>query len=257
MFSDSDGYQRFMGRWSRLLAPLLLDYAGIGVGQAVLDVGCGTGALAHAAARIPDVHVTGIDPSDEFLRVARAGDGADTMRFVSGGAEELPFPTDSFDRTISMLVLNFVDDPVRALAEMVRVTRPGGVVASAVWDYGDGMGMLRTFWDAARDIAPQAGTRDERHMPLSRSGELTDLWRTAGLREVEEKSLSISTAFDSFDDYWQPFGFGQGPAGAMARALSDDQRADLRSRLHQRLIGDGPDRPFTLPARAWAVRGTC
>ena len=180
MFSESEGYERFMGRWSRRLAPLFVDFAGVEVGNDVLDVGCGTGALTFAAATVPAVRAVGVDPSSEFVRAAqRAGDG-DRVRFQVGDASALPFPDASFDRTLSMLVLNFVPDTGGALREMIRVTRPNGVVAAAVWDYGDGMEMLRVFWDEAVALDPAAAGRDERHMPLSRRGELSALWQDLG-----------------------------------------------------------------------------
>ena len=205
MFSESDGYERFMGRWSRRLAPLFVDFAGVEAGNDVLDVGCGTGALTFAAATVPAVRAVGVDPSSEFVQAARrAGDG-DRVRFQVGDASALPFPDASFDRTLSMLVLNFVPDSGEALQEMIRVTRPNGVVAAAVWDYGDGMEMLRVFWDEAVALDPAAAGRDERHMPLSRHGELSALWQDLGMRNVEDAPLAVDMAFASFDDFWQPF----------------------------------------------------
>src|SRR5262249_43358899 len=162
------------------------------------------------------------------------------------------FPDDQFDRTLSLLVLNFVPDPSAAAAEMIRVTRAGGVVAAAVWDYADGMRMLREFWDAAVALHPGAAPRDEGHMPMCRSGELAALWEMRGLRNIEEGALSIEMRYASFDDYWQPFLSGQGPAGAYTASLSAIERDALRQRLLERLDGDGA---ITLAARAWAVRG--
>jgi hypothetical protein len=135
------------------------------------------------------------------------------------------------------------------------VTRPGGVIAAAVWDYGDGMEMLRVFWDEAVALDPAVAGRDERHMPLCRPGELTALWRANGLARVEEQPLVIELAFESFDDYWRPFLGGQGPAGAYAASLPDDRRAALESRLRKRLLAGRPDGPLALQARAWAVKG--
>jgi hypothetical protein len=139
---------------------------------------------------------------------------------------------------------------------MSRVTRPGGVVAAAVWDYDSGMQMLRIFWDEAVAMDPAIAGRDERHMPLSRKGQLADLWRSEGLVDVEESALTISMTFVSFDDYWTPFLGGQGPAGAYVKSLSDSQRERLKSRLRQRLLAAGSDRSFTLEGRAWAAKGT-
>lgn len=149
------------------------------------------------------------------------------------------------------MVLNFVPDSREALHEMVRATRPEGVVAAAVWDYGDGMEMLRTFWDEAVALDPDAAQRDERHMPLSGGGELSALWRKAGLHDVEEAPLAIDMTFTSFDNYWQPFLGGQGPAGGYVAALDESARDTLRARLRDRL----EDLDCTLTARAWAVDG--
>jgi SAM-dependent methyltransferase len=251
MFSESDGYERFMGRWSRRLAPLFVTFAGVTEGHRVLDVGSGTGALAVTAAAIESVQVTGIERSPAYVQYAQEHAGGDGVRFEVGDALTLPFSDDAFDRTLSMLVLNFVPDPAAGLQQMIRVTHPGGVVAAAVWDYGDEMQMLRTFWDAAVAVDPDAAPRDERHMPLSTRGALADLWRTHGLQDIHEQPLTIDMAFGSFDDYWQPFLCGQGPAGVYVSSLSTSARRALESKLRERLGGDG----FGLRARAWAVRG--
>jgi SAM-dependent methyltransferase len=255
MFSESDGYERFMGRWSRRLAPLFLAFAQVGEGCVVLDVGCGTGALAYAAADIGSVNVTGLDPCEAYICSAQERAAGCPVRFEVGDAQALPYSDVTFDRASSMLVLNFLATPVTALREMIRVTRPNGVVAAAVWDYGDGMGMLRTFWDEAVALIPDAASRDERRMPLSRRRELAELWRAQGLGDVQEQPLTIESVFGSFDDYWQPFRVGQGPAGSFTVSLSESQRQALQSRLRDRLLNSVPDRPFILPARAWAVRG--
>ena len=144
----------------------------------------------------------------------------------------------------------------KALDEMIRVTRPGGTVAAAVWDYGQGMEMLRVFWDEAIALSPAMDARDERHMPLSRKGELAALWRAHALQDVVEETLTIQTRFVSFDDYWSPFLEKQGPAGEYVASLPAGERDQLRLRLRRRLLGDGPDRPIVLAARAWAVRGS-
>ncbi|MGE0816185.1 MAG: class I SAM-dependent methyltransferase [Vicinamibacterales bacterium] len=254
-FTASGAYERFMGRWSRQLAARFVAFAGVADGDAVLDVGCGTGALAFAAAAIgPGVRVEGVDRSAAYVRAAEQAAGG-RARFRVGDALHLDAPAAAFDRTLSLLALNFVPDRERAVAEMCRVTRPGGVVAAAVWDYGDGMTMLRRFWDAAAAIDPGARDLDEAAMPLCRSGELTAAWRGAGLDAVDEQALVIEMRFAGFDDYWAPFLEGDGPAGRQAAGMSPTARRALAEALFRALLGDGPDRGFTLPARAWAVRG--
>jgi len=257
MFSEGDAYERFMGRWSRQLAPLLVQFAGVRDGDAVLDIGSGTGALAAAVARAaPSGRVLGIEPAGSYVAFARARHGGDRIRFETGDAQRLQLEDSTFDRTLSLLVLNFIPDPGKAVDEMVRVTRPGGAVAAAVWDYGLGMEMLRIFWDEAIALHPANDARDERHMSLCRSGELSALWRQHGLVNVSEEPLAIKTRFASFDDYWSPFLEKQGPAGAYVAALSAGERDQLRERLRRRLVGERADRPIVLSARAWAVRGT-
>jgi SAM-dependent methyltransferase len=257
MFSAGDAYERFMGRWSRQLAPLLVEFAGVRNGDAVLDVGSGTGVLTTAVAAVaPSSRITGIDPAAPYVAFARTRYPEGRIQFEVGDAQQLRFADGSFDRTLSLLVLNFIPDPAKALDEMVRVTRSGGTVAGAVWDYGEGMEMLRIFWNDAVALNPAADARDERHMPLSRRGELGALWREHRLRDVSERAFTVRMRFSSFDDYWLPFLERQGPAGDYVAGLAAAEREQLRRRLRMRLVGDGSDRPIVLSARAWAVRGT-
>jgi SAM-dependent methyltransferase len=256
MFAASDAYDRFMGRWSRLLAPLLVEFSGVRDGDRVLDVGTGTGSLACAvAARRPKAAVTGIDPSEAFIAHARGNVESERVRFAVGEARNLRFPDASFDAVLSMLVMNFIPDHEKALAEMRRVARPRGRVTACVWDYDAGMRSLRIFWDEVVALDPRTAAKDERHMKLSRQGQLGALWRAAGLLEVEETPLVIEQRFQSFDDYWSPFLEGVGPAGACVVSLPQDSRAELAGRLKRRLVADRPDGPFALQARAWAVTG--
>ena len=244
-----------MGRWSRELAALLVRFAGVRDRDTLLDVGAGTGSIAAAVASTPAVRVVGIDPAAAYVAFAQARSGNEQARFTIGDGQHLPFPDDAFDRTLSLLSINFVPDPQKAVAEMTRVTRPGGIVAAAVWDYGDGMAMLRLFWDTVVALRPTDAHKDERHMRLCRHGELAALWRSHDLQDVTEDALTVTTAFASFDDYWNPFLEKQGPAGQYVAALPASDRDALRRALRQRLIGDEPDHAFTLTARAWAARG--
>ncbi len=256
MFAASAGYERFMGRWSRLLAPALIAFAGVRNGDRVLDVGSGTGSVASAVeAGMPASEIIGIDPSEGFVAYARQNERSGRLRFEVGDAQALRFDDASFDRTLALLVMNFIPDPVKAIAEMRRVTRPRGTVSACVWDYDAGMQMLRLFWDEAVALDPAIEPRDERHMKLSREGQLADLWRKAGLVDVRDHPLVIDQAFSSFDDYWAPFTDGAGPGGAYVVSLPDDRRRKLEARMRKRLLGDRQDGPFTLKAKAWCVRG--
>jgi len=255
MFTGSEAYERFMGRWSRGMAPALLAFAGLEEGESVLDVGSGTGAIAAAVVTATrSTRVVGIDPSGAYVSYAAHRTRSDRATFEEGDGQQMRFPDHSFDRTLSLLVMNFIPDPGKALDEMARVTRPGGVVAAAVWDYGEGMEMLRVFWDEAVALDPAVEPRDERPMPLCRQGELAALWRVHGLVDVEEVPLVIDTVFASFDDYWSPFLAGQGPAGAYVTSLSAERQRRLASRLRARLEGDSSG-SIRIRARAWAVKG--
>ena len=256
MFLQSDAYSRFMDRWGRRLAPLLVKFAQLGAPASVLDVGTGLGALATSlASAYPHASVTGIDPSAAFIEAAAARTQNPRLQFLGGDAQALQFPDGSFDAVLSSLVMNFILEPSQALREMIRVTRPGGVVAAAVWDYGEGMEMLRVFWDEAIALNPAVALSDERHLALCKRGELGALWRSGGLAGIDEQPLTIDLNFESFDDYWSPFLGGIGPAGAYVAALSESDRDALRYRLVHRLCDGHEDQPITLHARAWAVRG--
>jgi SAM-dependent methyltransferase len=256
IFSAAQAYERFMGRWSRDLAPLFVRFAGVRDGDTVLDVGSGTGALTAAVAKVaPSSRITGIDPAAPYVALARSQQGSRLIQFEAGDAQQMRFEHATFDRTLSLLVVNFIPDVRKALGEMKRVTKSRGTVAAAVWDYGEGMEMLRAFWDEAVALAPAAAAKDERNMPLCRGGELAGLWREQGLEDVVEEALTVETRFASFDDFWTPFLEGQGPAGAYAASLAAEDREALRLRLRRRLLGGGADQPIVMHARAWAVRG--
>ena len=256
MFDASAGYERFMGRWSRLLAPRYIAFAGVRNGDRVLDVGTGTGSLAAAVeASMPASQIAGVDPSEGFIAYARKNARSTRVNYEVGDAQALKFKDASFDSTLALLVMNFVPDHNKATAEMRRVTRPQGVVSACVWDYDQGMQMLRFFWDEAIALDPAIEPRDERHMKLSHQGQLGDLWKKAGLVNVREEPLVIDQEYSSFNDYWEPFTKGAGPGGAYVVSLPEDRRRQLEARMRKRLLGDRADGPFTLKARAWCVRG--
>jgi ubiquinone/menaquinone biosynthesis C-methylase UbiE len=248
----ADAYDGHIGRYSEELAQGLIGVAGIERGQRVLDVGCGPGAVTSVlAARLGAENVAAVDPSSPFVAACRAGvPGADVRE---AAAERLPHDDDSFDATVSQLVLNFMADAPGAVSEMRRVTRPGGVVAAAVWDYADGMTLLRAFWDAARAVDPQAADSDEGEvMRYCSRTELEALWREAGLDDVATGELHATAHYADYDDLWHSLETGAGPASAYA-ALDADRRARLRPGLRERL--GSPSGAFTLDARAWYVLG--
>ncbi len=256
MFAASAGYERFMGRWSQLLAPRFIAFAGIRNGQRVLDVGTGTGSAAAAVeVSMPASEIIGIDPSAAFIAYAQKNAKSARAHFEVGDAQALKFENASFDQTLALLVMNFIPDHGKAIAEMRRVTRPQGTVSACVWDYDAGMQMLRFFWDEAVALDPAIEPKDERHMKLSHRGQLDDAWKKAGLVNVQEAPLVIDQAYSSFNDYWEPFTKGAGPGGAYVVALPEDRRQQLEVRMRKRLLGDREDGPFTLTARAWCVRG--
>ena len=192
MFSEAQAYEHFMGRWSRRLAPLFVRFAGVRDADPILDVGSGTGALTAAVAKVaPSSRIVGIDPSASYVALAQSQHGSRRVLFEVGDAQHMRFDEAMFDRTLSLLVVNFIPDVRKALGEMTRVTKPKGTVAAAVWDYGDGMEMLRAFWDEAVALTPAHATKDERNLPLCRRDDLAALWRGQGLHDVVEEALTI------------------------------------------------------------------
>jgi SAM-dependent methyltransferase len=243
-----DAYDRFMGRYSTLLAPQLADFAGIEAGQRVLDVGSGPGALtAELVRRVGPDGVTAIDPSESFVAaVEERHPGVSVHR---GAAEELPFEDGAFDAALAQLVVHFMADPVRGLTEMARVTRRGGVVAACVWDHAGGSGPLGVFWRAAHQVDPTV--RDESHLAGTRQGHLVELLGQAGLDRIGEGTLSSTVTYETFDDWWEPFTGGVGPAGGYTMALDAKRRERLQQRCREML----PEPPFSVTALAWAARG--
>ena len=251
-----DPYERYVGRWSRLVAPPFLSWLGAPAGRRWLDVGCGTGALAAAILdRCSPASVAGVEPSPGFRELA-ARNLAGRVALHAGNAAQIPLADASADVVVSGLVLNFVPDTQAALREMSRVAAGNATVAAYVWDYAGKMELMRVFWDAAVELDRDAQALDEgRRFPLCQPHALERAFSTAGLRDVQVTSLDVPTRFSGFDDYWQPFLGGQGPAPAYAMSLTEEARGRLRERIRSRLAAQ-PDGSIALVARAWAVRGS-
>jgi SAM-dependent methyltransferase len=255
-WTGGDDYDAYIGHWSRPVGAAFVDWLGVGAGRDWVDVGCGTGALSAAILAGADpASLVGIDPSADFVEAAAGRVNERRARFVVGAAAAIPLETATADVVVSGLVLNFVPDPGAALAEMLRVTRPGGVVAGYVWDYADGMELIRRFWDAAIELDAAARELDEGiRFPICAPGPLQRAFESAGLTGVEVRTIDVPTVFRDFGDYWTPFLSGVGPAPGYAAALDPARRADLRDRLEETLPRQ-PDGRIALTARAWAVRG--
>ena len=257
VFEGADAYERVIGRWSRVLAPSFVRWLAAPLQGQWLDVGCGTGSLSEAiVAEAFPKSVVGIDPSSAFIAHAATALRDPRVSFRVGNAMGLEFANASFDVAASLLVLNFVPDPNAATAEMRRVVKGGGRVGACVWDYGGEMRMLRTFWDAAAELDPAAAQLDEGHrFPIARPDALRACYLGAGLQQVEVLPLSVDMAFADFDAYWQPFLGGQGPAGAYAMSLAQDERDALAGRIRSKLTPEA-DGSIRMMSRAWAVKGT-
>jgi SAM-dependent methyltransferase len=249
--TNREAYDAFMGRYADRLAPRLIAFAELEPAESVLDVGCGPGSLTEAlGAHVGTDHVAAIDPSEQFAAAtAERVPGADVR---IGAAELLPWPAETFDAALAQLVVNFMSDADAGVGEMRRVVHPRGAVAACTWDYSGGMTMLRTFWDAALALDP-AAPDEARTMRFHDSEDLRELWVGARLVNVETDALTVEASYRDFDDFWEPFTLGVGPAGAYCRSLDLDRGAALREECRARL-GD-PDGAFTLSATAWAVKG--
>ncbi|MFN2471032.1 MAG: class I SAM-dependent methyltransferase [Gaiellaceae bacterium] len=244
---SADAYDRFMGRYSAQLASRLAEFGGVRAGQRVLDVGCGPGALtSELVRRVGGEAVTAVDPSAPFVAAAKARHS--TVKVLRASAEHLPFDDGVFDAALAQLVVHFMADPVAGLREMARVTRPGGVVAVCVWDHAGDRTPLAAFWQAARELDP--GAQGESDLAGAREGHLGELLAEAGLKSVKETTLEASVEFSSFEEWWEPFTLGVGPAGAYAKTLDDSARTRLRDRCHELLARP----PFTVYATAWTAR---
>jgi SAM-dependent methyltransferase len=254
-WAGGDRYEGYVGRWSRPVAHRFVASLPVPAGARWLDVGCGTGALTGTilATAAPSA-VLGVDPSPDFVAHAAAHVTDPRASFREGSGQAVPAEDAAFDAVVSGLVLNFVPDPPAALAELRRVARPGGVVAAYVWDYADGMQLMRRFWDAAADLDAAVRDLDEgRRFPLCRPEPLRELFTGAGLDDVVVEGIVVPTVFADFDDYWTPFLGGTGPAPAYAASLAEPVRAALRETVRGRLPIES-DGSIHLTARAWSVR---
>jgi len=252
--APAESYDRHIGRYGAELARELIAAAGVRPGGRAVDVGCGTGALtAELVALLGAPNVAAVDPSPPFAEACRSR--LPGVHVEVAAAEELPFGDGSFDHAFAQLVVNFMSDPARGVTEMRRVTRPGGTVAAAVWDYAGEMTLLRRFWDAAVALDPAAADRDEgRCMPFCTPVELKALWRDAALAGVALAPVVVSAGYDGFEDLWRPLELGVAPSGAYVASLARDRRAALKDDLRRRLAAG--DEPFRLTARAWVATGT-
>jgi SAM-dependent methyltransferase len=238
-----------MGRYSVRLAPSFADFARVLPGHRALDVGCGPGALTtELVRRLGATAVAAVDPSEEFAAAAQERHRGVDVRVAA--AEALPFADGEFDAALAQLVVHFMDNPVRGLAEMARVTREGGVVAACVWDHAGGQTPLAPFWDAVHELDPnEAG---ESGLAGGHEGHLTELCTKAGLRDVQENALPVAVEHARFEEWWEPFTLGVGPAGVYLTSLERERLTALRNRCNE-VLGPGP---FTIESRAWAARGS-
>jgi SAM-dependent methyltransferase len=251
---EAEIYDRFVGRYGDALGRELAGRAGVERGMRGLDVGAGTGKLTGVLVEIlGEANVSAVDPSEPFVAALTERFPAADVR--AAAAEELPFADESFETVLAQLVINFLSDPERGVDEMLRVASRGGVVAAAVWDYGREMTLLTTFWEAAAALDPRGvEARDERsRMRFCREGGLRELWQAAGARNTEAGEIVVSAWYESFDDLWDPFTAGVGPAGAYTTSLEPAAQEALRDEYRRRL--GSPEGPFELTARAWYAVG--
>jgi ubiquinone/menaquinone biosynthesis C-methylase UbiE len=256
---DASNYEQLMGRWSRRLAPLFIEHAGTADGENVLEIGCGTGSLTFALTQAATLAgLTAIDHSEIYLAAAQAKNQDPRIRIEQGDGCALRFPDASFDRTLSMLVLpSVVPQPEQMVAEMRRVTRPGGTVAAAFWDSPGGSPSQRMLWDTAAALDDAAAAARDRNMsrPIYAPGALVRMWAEAGLANINHRSLMIRMDFADFADYWEPFASGEGALGAYVATLGGAQRDRLERHLRSAYLIGRPDGPRSFVAVAVSCRG--
>jgi SAM-dependent methyltransferase len=245
----ADSYDRFMGRYSTVLAPLFADFAGVGAQKSILDVGCGPGALTAALVdRLGADAVVAVDPSEPFVKAMR--ERFPGVEVHLGSAEFLPFSDHSFDAAVAQLVVHHMADPVVGIREMARVTNGGGTVAACVWDLGGGRSPLGPFWRGVARFDPSAGGESE--LPGTREGHLGEIFREAGCQVVDDRDLVFEMEHATFEEWWEPFILGVGPAGRYVAGLDAESR-DAIANLCREELGPGP---FTITCAAWATRAS-
>ncbi|MGE0597922.1 MAG: class I SAM-dependent methyltransferase [Dehalococcoidia bacterium] len=253
-WGDGQNYEAYMGRWSRRIARLFVEWLEPAAGLDWLEVGCGTGALTGTVlASTEPRSILAIDPSAPFVEYARRTLPDARVLFEVGSASELPAKDASADAVVSALAYNFFPDRRKALAEMLRVAKPGGRIAFYVWDYpGGGMGFMDAFWKAAIAVDPNAESAGERsRFPFCTPDGLREELQAAGAINVETRAIEVSARFEDYEDLWAPFTRGTGPAPAYFKRLEAKMQDALRQRLAAQ-VGDSV--PIEFPARAWAVR---
>jgi SAM-dependent methyltransferase len=258
MFEVAEAYEASMGRWSRQLAPLFVEFAGVRDGETILDVGCGTASLTRALASATNAaKIVGIDPSKGFIDYARTQVRDPRVSFEEGDAQELPYADGFFDRCMALLIVNFIPDAPKAAREMRRVTKKDGVVATTFWDGGGANKLNSCFWDAAIAVDPSVKLPIQRPGSYGSAEGLFELWRGAGLTDIKIGELTMPCRFSAFDELWQRYigDPGSGPSSSYAAKLTEDHREAIRQKLRETVLQGDADGPFSLQAKAWAVRG--
>ncbi len=251
-------YESFMGRWSRRLSAPFIEFSGIADDENIIDVGCGTGSLTFAVAGAANIgRIVGVDLSEVYLDHAKRNTDDVRVTFQKGDATALDFPDATFDRAMSMLVLQFVPDADRAIREMKRVVRPRGIVTAAVWDSYGGMPAQRMFWDAAAilGLANEKDLKGFFFRSMTQPGELAAAWARHGFADVEQSALTIRMEYASFDDYWAPIAAGEAALGKFASGLGSTEREWLEKGVRQSYLGGNPDGSRSFAATTWICKG--
>ncbi|TGQ81238.1 class I SAM-dependent methyltransferase [Mesorhizobium sp. M8A.F.Ca.ET.207.01.1.1] len=255
---DASGYEQLMGRWSRKLAPKFIGFAGLAPGEKILDVGCGTGSLTFELAKSAELAAIGaIDFSPVFVEAAKRRNTDPRIAIQQADATALPFADNAFDRALALLVLHFVPEAGKAVAEMRRVTRPGGVVAAVVWDHLGGMAGMRMMIDTVAALSESGRQLRSRYcfQPMMQPGEMKRSFVEQGLADVTETELMIRMDYQDFADYWAPISAGEGPLGKYMTTLEAAERERAEAAVRDAYQAGRPDGPRSFANVAWACRG--